>query len=117
MVYEVTSPSAYMINRITKIVQSMFQLLSGYKTIMANRLSAQMLSPFFLVLLGFRSSLNRAAAMTHEFLSFFDDSFGSLAQLLPLLIQVVKRLPAALAQQVPRFFAREQRGHSPTDGH
>jgi hypothetical protein len=73
-----------------------------------------MLSPFFLV--GFRSGVNRAAGMTHKFLSLFDDSFGGLAQLLPLLIQVVNSLPAALAQQVPRFFAREQRGYRPTDG-
>ena len=54
--------------------------------------------------------------MTHKFLSFFDDSFGGLAQLLRLLIQVVDSLPAALGKRFPRFFAREQRGHQPTDG-
>ena len=54
--------------------------------------------------------------MTYKFLSFFDDSFAGLTQLLPLLIQVVKSLPAALSKQFPRFFAREQRGHQSTDG-
>jgi hypothetical protein len=68
IVYEVTNPSAHMIKRITKIVQSMFQLLSGYKPITSNLLSARCLSPFFLVRLFFffRGGVNRAAAMTHE---------------------------------------------------
>jgi hypothetical protein len=77
-----------------------------------------MLSPFFLVglVFGLRSGVDRTTAMTHKFLPFFDDSFGGLAQLLPLLIEVVNSLAAALAQQIPRFFACEQRGHQPTDG-
>jgi hypothetical protein len=36
MVYEVTNPSAHMIKRITKIVQSIFQLLSGRPAIKSN---------------------------------------------------------------------------------
>lgn len=36
IVYEVTKPSAHMIKRITKIVQSMIQLLSGYERITSN---------------------------------------------------------------------------------
>jgi hypothetical protein len=56
----------------------MFQLLFYREPTLSGFLSAQMLSPFFLVglLFGFRSGINRAAAMTHKFLSFFDDSFG-----------------------------------------
>src|SRR5512135_2914501 len=100
IVYEVTNPSAHRIKRITKIVQSMFQLLSIENLPCRIFLSAKVLSPVLLLRLplGFRSGVNRAAAMPHKLLSFFDDSF------------------AGLAQQVPRFFAREQRGHQPADG-
>src|SRR5712692_2491590 len=118
IVYEVTNPSAHMIKRITKIVQSIFQLLSHRESALSDFLSAQILSPFFLVglLFGFRSGVNRAAALTHKFFSFFDDSSGDLPKLYPLLIQVVEGLTAGLAKQFPRFFAREQREHQPTDG-
>jgi hypothetical protein len=107
IVYEVTNPSAHMIKRITKIVQSMLQLLSIENPPCRIFLSAQVLSPLFLgLLLGFRSGINRAAAMTNKFLSSFDDSFSGLAELLPLLVQVVQSLRAA----------REQRGGQPADG-
>jgi hypothetical protein len=118
IVYEVTNPSAHKIKRITKIVQSIFQLLSRREPTLSDFLSAQCVSPFFLVGLafGFRSGVNRAAAMTHQFLSFFDDSFGNLPKFLPTLIQVIESLPAALAKRFPRLLARKQRGHQPTDG-
>jgi hypothetical protein len=102
-------------------VQSKFAIsitsIPARERIASHSLSAQRLSPFFLVglLLGVRS-LNRAAAMTHKLLSFFDDSFGGLAQLLSLLIQVVESLSAALAKRFPRLLARNQRGHQPTNG-
>ena len=54
--------------------------------------------------------------MTHKFLSFFDDSFGSLPKFFPLLIQVIEGLTAALTKGFPRLLARKQRGHQPTDG-
>ena len=103
IVYEVTSPSAHMTKRITKIVQSMFQLLSGYKPITSNLLSAQCLSPFFLVglLFGFRSGIDRVAALTaHDFLSFLHHPFGTLAQLSRLLIQSVKTLRFLLSDKL-----------------
>ncbi len=58
IVYEVTSPSAHRIKRITKIVQSIFQLLSYREPILSDFLSVQCLSVFFLVnlLFGFLSS-------------------------------------------------------------
>jgi hypothetical protein len=117
IVYEVTNPSAHMINRITKIVQSMFQLLSGYKPITSNLLSTQGFSPYFLVRLFFlfRGDVNRAATMTHKFLSFVANSFGGFAQLLPLLIKEVQSLPTAVTKRFPRSFSREQRSHQPTD--
>jgi hypothetical protein len=51
-------------------------------------LSAPSLSPFLFVNLffGFLNGVNRAAAMTHKFLSFFDDSFGGLAQFLSSVV-------------------------------
>jgi hypothetical protein len=81
-------------------------------------LSPQCLSPFFPVglLFGFRTGVNRATAMTHKFLSFFDDSFGDLPKFLPLLIQLIEGLTTAFPRQFPRFFAREQREHQRTDG-
>ena len=39
--------------------------------------------------------------MTHKFLSFFNDSFSGLAELLPLLVQVVQRLCAVRATARP----------------
>jgi len=54
--------------------------------------------------------------MTHKFLSFFDDSFGGLPKFLRLLIQLIEGLTTAFPRQFPRFFAREQREHQPTDG-
>jgi hypothetical protein len=108
-----------MTKRITKIVQSMFHLLSGYKPIASNLLSAQCLSPFFLVnlLFGFHIGIDRVAAMTaHDFLSPLHHPFGTLAQLSRLPIQSVKTLSTSLTKIFPRFFAPEQRSHQPTDG-
>jgi hypothetical protein len=76
-----------MIKRITKIVQSMVQLLSGCKHIKSNRLSTQCLSLVCLARLFFffHSGVNRAASMAQKFLAFFDDCFAGLAQLVSLL--------------------------------
>jgi hypothetical protein len=43
--------------------------------------------------------------MTHEFLSFFDDSFGGLPKFLPLLIQLIEGLTTAFQtdKQVGEF--------------
>jgi hypothetical protein len=83
IVYEVTNPSTHMIKRITKIVQSMFQLLFYREPTLSGFLSAQMLSPFFMVglLFGFRMGIDRVALMAHKLPSFFDHRFGTLAQL------------------------------------
>jgi hypothetical protein len=83
-----------MIKRITKIVQSIFQLLSYGENLPSVPIDV---SPFLLVnsLFGFRSGVNRAAAMTHKLLSFFDDSFGGLTRQLCLLTKAGERLEAA----------------------
>src|SRR5690242_11999299 len=91
---------------------------SGHKrSVQFGCLPVRCLSSFFLVrlLFRFRSGVTRAAALTDKFLSFFDDSFACVAQPFSLLIQVINRLPAALVQRFPCFFAREQHGHHPAD--
>ena len=89
-----------MLKRITKIVQSIFELLSRYKRPVPNLLSAQILPLLFLVglLLGFRIGFDRIAMRTNEFLSLFHNHFGTLAQLSGLLIQIIKAVYAALAK-------------------
>ena len=110
IVYEVTNPSAHMIKRITKIVQSMFQLLSQktYPVGFPIRPMCSRLSSWYLAF-GFRSGVNRAAAMTHQFLSFFDDSFGNLPKFLPMLIQVIEGLTTALTERFPRSLPQAAR--------
>ena len=119
MIWTATQMATIAIARVkSKFVTSITSVPASERIASHSLPPAQCLSPFFLVglVFGFRSGVNRAAAMTHEFLSFFDNPFGGLAQLLSLLIQVVESLSAALAKQFPRFFAAEQRGHHPTDG-
>src|ERR1043166_4223673 len=48
-VYEVTDPRTHMIKRITKIVQSIFELLPARERTAPDSLSAQIVSPLFLV--------------------------------------------------------------------
>ena len=92
---------------------SMLHFNSFRAITLSRRISTQCLSSFFLVGLG--SGVNRATAMTDELLSLFDDSVGCVPQPFSLLIQVINRLPAALAQRFACFFAREQHGHHPAD--
>src|SRR6266481_8322417 len=116
IVYEVTNPSAHMIKRITKIVQSMFQRPFIERTTLSDFLPPQCFSSFFMVglLFGFRVGIDHVALMPQKLPSFFDHRFGTLAQLSRMLIQVIKGLTAALTQQFARFFAREQRDPPPT---
>src|SRR4030095_13307589 len=118
MIWTATQMATIAIARVKSKFVISITSIPAREPIASYSLPVQCLSPFFLVglVFGFRSGVNRAAAMPYEFLSFFDDSFGGLAQLLSLLIQVVESLPAALAKQFPRFFAAEQRGHQPTNG-
>src|ERR1700757_1787681 len=96
-VYDVTNPSTHVLKRTTKIVQSIFQLLSCYRVTTPDSLSAQILPLLFLVglLLGFRIGFDRIAMRTNEFLSLFHNHFGALTQLSGLLIQIIKAVYAA----------------------
>src|SRR6266496_5140949 len=101
-----------------KISQSIFQLLILIESLLWIFLASQVLSLIFLVglLLGFRFAVDRIAVRANEFLSFFHDLVGALAQLSRLLIQVVQAFTAALTDQFPGFLAGKQGGHQPTDG-
>ena len=80
-------------------------------------LSAQILSPFFLVglLFGLRIGLDRIAMRANEFLSLFHNPFGVLTQLSRLLIQIIKALIASPTKIFPRFFARAGREQQPSN--
>jgi hypothetical protein len=74
-------------------------------------LSAQILSPFFLVGLpfGFGIGLDRLALTSQQLFPCFDQRFGSSAQLRGLFIHVIEILIASLTNIFPRFFSRAGR--------
>src|SRR5437016_3595507 len=113
-VYEVANPSAHMIKRITKIVQSIVQLLILRESLLSKFLASQVFSSIFLIalLFGFRGVIDRVGALaSDELLSLLHDHVGSLAQLARLLIQVVQAFTAAFTEDLARLFTAENRGH------
>jgi hypothetical protein len=105
-----------MIKRITKIVQSMFQLLFIERTTLSDFPIPQCFSPFFLIslLFSFRSGIDGVAMRADDFPSFSDHPFGTPAKLARLLIQIIHPFVTSLTKIFPRCLAwagpQQQRG-------